>query len=116
MQRTINENELLTKKHLVMEIKVKALNLLTNERIELVAENKEIIARMILNERCEFAEINNNVAYYNSKFAFNISEDINEAILIAAKRQIGIEVKGVRICSYFEEELYEIKELTNKTI
>ena len=99
-----------------MEIKVKALHLLTNERIELVAENKEIIARMILNELCEFAEINNNVAYYNSEFAFNISEDINEAILVAAKRQIGIEVKGVRICSYFEEGLYEIKDLTNKTI
>ena len=99
-----------------MEIKVKALHLLTNERIELVAENKEIIARMILNELCEFAEINNNVAYYNSEFAINISEDINEAILVAAKRQIGIEVKGVRICSYFEEGLYEIKDLTNKTI
>ena len=99
-----------------MEIKVKALNLFNDERLTIVAENKEIIARMILNELCEFAEINNNVAYYNSEFAFNISEDINEAILIAAKRQIGIEVKGVRICSYFEEELYEIKDLTNKTI
>ena len=92
-----------------MEIKVKALHLLTNEKVELVAENKEIIANIILNELCEFAEINNNVAYYNSEFAFNISEDINEAILIAAKRQIGIEVKGVDICSYFEEGLYEVK-------
>ena len=92
-----------------MAMKVKALNLLTNERVELVAENKEIIARIILNELCEFAEINNNVAYYNSEFAFNISEDINEAILIAAKRQIGIEVKRVDICSYFEEGLYEVK-------
>ena len=99
-----------------MEIKVKALNLFNDERLTIVAENKEIIARMILNELCEFAEINNNVAYYNSKFAINISEDINEAILVIAKRQIGIEVKGVRICSYFEEELYEIKDLTNKTI
>ena len=99
-----------------MAIKVKALNLFNDERLEIVAENKEIIARIILNELCEFAEINNNVAYYNSKFAINISEDINEAILVIAKRQIGIEVKGVRICSYFEEELYEIKDLTNKTI
>ena len=92
-----------------MEIKVKALHLLTNEKVELVAENKEIIARMILNELCEFAEINNNVAYYNSEFAINISEDITEAILIAAKRQIGKEIKGVDICSYFEEGLYEVK-------
>ena len=92
-----------------MEIKVKALNLFNDERLGIVAENKEIIARMILNELCEFAEINNNVAYYNSKFAINISEDINEAILIAAKKQIGIEVKGVDICSYFEEGLYEVK-------
>ena len=92
-----------------MAIKVKALNLLTNERVELVAENKEIIANIILNKLCEFAEINNNVAYYNSEFAFDISEDINEAILVIAKRQIGIEVKGVRICSYFEEGLYEVK-------
>lgn len=92
-----------------MEVKVKALNLFNDERLEIVAENKEIIARMILNELCEFVEINNNVAYYNSEFAFNISEDINEAILIAAKRQIGIEVKGVDICSYFEEGLYEVK-------
>ena len=99
-----------------MEVKVKGLNLFNDERLTIVAENKEIIARMILNELCEFAEINNNVAYYNSKFAINISEDINEAILVVAKRQIGIEVKGVRICSYFEEELYEIKDLTNKTI
>ena len=99
-----------------MAIKVKALNLFNEERLEIIAEDKEIIARMILNELCEFAEINNNVAYYNSKFAFNISEDINEAILVVAKRQIGIEVTGVRICSYFEEELYEIKDLTNKTI
>ena len=99
-----------------MAMKVKALNLFNDERLAIVAENKEIIARMILNELCEFAEINNNVAYYNSKFAINISEDINEAILIAAKIQIGKEVKGVRICSYFEEELYEIKDLTNKTI
>ena len=92
-----------------MEIKVKALNLFNDERIAIVAENKEIIARMILNELCKFAEINNNIAYYNSEFAFNISEDINEAILVAAKGQIGIEVKGVDICSYFEEGLYEVK-------
>lgn len=92
-----------------MAMKVKALNLFNDERLAIVAENKEIIARIILNELCEFAEINNNVAYYNSKFAFNISEDINEAILVAAKRQIGIEVKGVDICSYFEEGLYEVK-------
>ena len=92
-----------------MEIKVKALNLFNDERVELVAENKEIIANIILNKLCEFAEINNNVAYYNSEFAIDISEDINEAILVIAKRQIGIEVKGVRICSYFEEGLYEVK-------
>ena len=92
-----------------MAIKVKALNLFNDERVELVAENKEIIANIILNKLCEFAEINNNVAYYNSEFAFDISEDINEAILIAAKRQTGIEVKGVDICSYFEEGLYEVK-------
>lgn len=92
-----------------MEIKVKALNLFNDEKLGIIAENKEIIARMILNELCEFVEINNNVAYYNSEFAFNISEDINEAILIAAKRQIGIEVKVVDICSYFEEGLYEVK-------
>ena len=99
-----------------MEIKVKASHLFNDERVELVGENKEIIANIILNKLCEFAEINNNVAYYNSEFAFDISEDINEAILVVAKRQIGIEVKGVRICSYFEEGLYEIKDLTNKTI
>ena len=92
-----------------MAIKVKALNLFNDERVELVAENKEIIANIILNKLCEFAEINNNVAYYNSEFAFDISEDINEAILVIAKRQIGIEVKGVDICSYFEEGLYEVK-------
>ena len=92
-----------------MTMKVKALNLFNDERLGIIAENKEIIARMILNELCEFVEINNNVAYYNSEFAFNISEDINEAILVAAKRQIGIEVKGVDICSYFEEGLYEVK-------
>ena len=92
-----------------MEIKVIALNLFNDERLAIVAENKEIIANIILNELCEFVEINNNIAYYNSEFAFNISEDINEAILIAAKRQIGIEVKRVDICSYFEEGLYEMK-------
>ena len=92
-----------------MAMKVKALNLFNDERLAIVAENKEIIARMILNELCEFAEINNNVAYYNSEFAFNISEDINEAILVAAKRLIGKEIKGVDICSYFEEGLYEVK-------
>ena len=92
-----------------MAIKVKALNLFNEERLAIVAENKEIIARMILNELCEFAEINNNVAYYDSEYNFDISEDINEAILIAAKKQIGIEVKGVDICSYFEEGLYEVK-------
>ena len=92
-----------------MEIKVKALNLFNDERLEIVAENKEIIARMILNELCKFAEINNNIAYYNSEFAFNISEDINEAILVAAERQTGVEVKGVDICSYFDEGLYEVK-------
>ena len=92
-----------------MAMKIKALNLFNDERLAIVAENKEIIARMILNELCEFAEINNNIAYYNSEFAFNISEDINEAILVAAKGQIGIEVKGVDICSYFEEGLYEVK-------
>ena len=55
-----------------MAMKVKALNLFNDERLAIVAENKEIIARMILNELCEFAEINNNVAYYNSEFAINI--------------------------------------------
>ena len=92
-----------------MEIKVTALNLFNDERLGIIAENKEIIARMILNELCEFVEINNNVAYYDSEFAFNISEDINEAILVVAKRQIGIEVKGVDICSYFEEGLKKEK-------
>ena len=86
-----------------MAMKVKALNLLTNERVELVAENKEIIANIILNKLCKFVEINNNVAYYDSEFAFNISEDIYEAILAIAAAKIGKEIKGVRICSYFEE-------------
>ena len=99
-----------------MEIKVKALNLCNDEVLGIIAENKELVARMILNELCEFIEINNNVAYYDSEFAFDISEDINEAILAVAAAKIGKEVKGVRICSYFEEELYEIKDLTNKTI
>ena len=94
-----------------MEMKVKALNLFNEERLEIIAEDKEILARMILNELCELKEINNNIAYYNSEFAINISEDINEAILDAAKKQIGIEVKGVDICSYFEEGLYEIKRI-----
>ena len=94
---------------MIMAIKVKALNLFNDERIEIVAENKEIIARMILYELCEFAEINNNVAYYNSEFAINISEDITEAILAVAAAKIGKEVKGVDICSYFEEGLYEVK-------
>ena len=85
-----------------MAVKVKALNLFNDERLELIAENKEIMANIILNKLCEFVEINNNVAYYNSEFAFNISEDLNEAILVIAKRQIGIEIKAVRICSYFE--------------
>ena len=92
-----------------MAIKVKALNLFNDERIEIVAKNKKIIARMILNELCEFAEINNNVVYYNSEFAFDISEDINEAILAVAAAKIEKEIKGVDICSYFEEGLYEVK-------
>ena len=92
-----------------MAMKVKALNLFNDERLAIVAENKEIIARMILNELCEFAEINNNVVYYNSEFAFDISEDINEAILAVAAAKIEKEIKGVDICSYFEEGLYEVK-------
>ena len=92
-----------------MAMKVKALNLFNEERLGIVAENKEIIARMILNELCEFAEINNNVAYFNSEFAINISEDINEAILAVAAAKIEKEIKGVDICSYFEEGLYEVK-------
>ena len=99
-----------------MAIKIKALNLSNDERVELVAEKKETIANIILNKLCEFIEINNNVAYYDTEFAFDISEDINEAILAVAAAKIGKEVKGVRICSYFEEGLYEIKDLTNKTI
>lgn len=83
-------------------MEVKALNLFNDEKVKIVAENKEIIANIILNKLCKFVEINNNIAYYDSEFTFNISEDINEAILAIAKRQIGIEVKAVRICSYFE--------------
>ena len=61
---------------MIFKVKVKALHLLTNEKVELVAENKEIIANIILNKLCKFVEINNNVAYYDSEFAFNVSEDI----------------------------------------
>ena len=75
-----------------MTTKVKALNLLTNEKVEFVGENKEI-ANIILNKLCKFVEINNNVAYYNSEYAFDISEYINEAILVVAKRQRQIEIE-----------------------
>ena len=92
-----------------MEIKVKALNLFNDERLAIVAENKLTISRIILNELCEFVEINNNIAYYNSEFSFNISEDISEDILAIAAAKIGKEIKGVAICCYFEEGLYEVK-------
>lgn len=92
-----------------MAIKVKALNLFNDERLAIVSENKEIAANIILNELCEFVEINNNIAYYNSEFSFNISEDISEDILTVAAAKIGKEIKGVAICCYFEEGLYEVK-------
>ena len=35
--------------------------------------------------------------------------DTNEYLSVRLASEIGIEVKGVDICSYFEEGLYEVK-------
>ena len=83
-------------------MKVKAKNISRGDEINIVSDNKEVIANIILNELCSLDEVDNHNAYYKTKYDFEIKnqDEITKYILKSASHQTDEIIYAVHITIY----------------
>lgn len=80
-------------------MKVKAKNISRGDEINIVSDNGELIADIILNELCSLDEVTDGAATYKTEYDFDIKdqEEITKYILLSATQQAHNIIHGVRI-------------------
>lgn len=80
-------------------MKVKAKNVSRGDEINIVSDNEELIADIILRELCSLDEVTDGVATYKTEYDFDIKDQdkITKYILISAAQQTSDIIHGVRI-------------------
>ena len=83
-------------------MEVKAKNISRGDEINIVSDNVEVIANIILNELCSLDEVDNHNAYYETEYDF-FSKDLDKItkyILKSASRQTNNIIHAVHITIY----------------
>ena len=80
-------------------MEVKAKNVSRGDEINIVSDNVEIIADIILNELCSLDEVTDGIATYKTEYDFDIKDPnkITKYILLSATQQACDIIHGVRI-------------------
>lgn len=85
-----------------MEVKAKNIN--RGDEINIVSDNVEVIANIILNELCSLDEVTDGAATYKTEYDFDIKdqEEITKYILISAAQQTTTPIHTVHIKTYYD--------------
>ena len=85
-------------------MEVKAKNISRGDKINIVSDNEELIANIILVSMCEFKEVADNEAYYETEYDFDIKdkEEITKYILQIASLQTFQNIHTVHIKTYYD--------------
>ena len=85
-------------------MEVKAKNVSRGDEINIVSDNEEVIANIILNELCSLNEVTDGAATYKTEYDFNIKDPnkITKYILISAAQQTTTAIHTVHITTYYD--------------
>lgn len=85
-----------------MEVKAKNIN--RGDEINIVSDNEEVIANIILRELCSLDEVTNGVATYKTEYDFDIKDQdkITKYILLSAAQQTTTPIHTVHIKTYYD--------------
>ena len=86
-------------------MEVKAKNISRGDEINIVSDNGEIIADIILRELCSFDEVTDGAATYKTEYDFDMKDqnEITKYILISAQLQTTKAIHTVHIITYYDE-------------
>lgn len=97
-----------------MEVKANK-NISRGDEINIIGDNEEVIANIILVSMCRFKDVVNNKAYYESEYNFDIKnyKDLTKYILQIASIQTFRDIHEVHIATHHNDNT--ISELLFKT-
>ena len=80
-------------------MEIKAKNISRRDEINIVSDNGELIADIILRELCSFDEVTDGAATYKTEYDFNIKDqdEITKYMLLSATQQVSDIIHGVSI-------------------
>ena len=85
-------------------MEVKAKNISRGDEINIVSDNVEVVANIILNELCSLSEVTDAAATYKTEYNFDIKDrdKITKYILISAAQQTTKPIHTVYITTYYD--------------
>ena len=85
-------------------MEIKAKNISRGDEINIVSDNEELIANIILKELCSLDKIADGVATYKTEYDFDIKDQdkITKYILISAAQQTTTAIHTVHITTYYD--------------
>ena len=91
-----------------MEVKAKNMN--RGDEINIVSDNEELIANIILVSMCRFKDVGNNKAYYESEYDFDIEnyKDLTKYILQIASLQTFQDIHEVHITTHHNDNTISV--------
>ena len=85
-------------------MEVKAKNVSRGDEINIIGDNVEVIADIILRELCSLSEVTDGVTTYKTEYDFDIKDPnkITKYILISAAQQTTTPIHTVHITTYYD--------------
>lgn len=85
-------------------MEIKAKNVSRGDEINIISDNEEVIANIILRELCSLDEVTDAVATYKTNYNFDIKnqEEITNYILLSAAQQTTTAIHTVHITTYYD--------------
>ena len=85
-------------------MEVKAKNVSRGDEINIVSDNEEVIANIILNELCSLDEVTERAATYKTEYDFDIKDPnkITKYILLSTAQQTTTAIHTVHITTYYD--------------
>ena len=85
-------------------MKLKAKNVSRGDEINIIGDNEEIIADIILRELCSLDEVTDAAATYKTEYDFDIKDPnkITKYILLSAAQQTTTPIHTVHITTYYD--------------
>ena len=86
-------------------MEVKAKNVSRGDEINIVGDNMEVIANIILVSMCRFIEVTDNKAYYETEYDFDIKdqEELTKYILQVASIQTFQDIHEIHITTHHND-------------